>query len=110
LLLLLFLAGCDECAGEQRQENCRAGEADHYSPFLRAWDILPRRGRFGCRVRLFSDGVRGEVGGVASKPPPFKKRRVGHPIAVISRPDESLACDSCVFLRARLAGALACFV
>jgi hypothetical protein len=43
LILLLFLAGADERAGENRQENCCAGEADHYSPFLSAWDILPRQ-------------------------------------------------------------------
>jgi hypothetical protein len=43
LLVLLLLAGCDECAGEERQENCCAGDADHYSPFLSALDILPRQ-------------------------------------------------------------------
>jgi hypothetical protein len=43
LLQLLLLAGCDEGAGENRQENCCAGEAGHYSPFLNAFDILPRQ-------------------------------------------------------------------
>jgi hypothetical protein len=53
LLRLLLLAGGDEGAGEERQENCCAGDADHSSPFLSALDILPRRGRFGCRVDYF---------------------------------------------------------
>jgi hypothetical protein len=61
-LLLLLLAGSDEGAGENRQENCSAGEAGHYSPFLNAWDILPRRRRFGCRGGLFSGSGQCEVG------------------------------------------------
>ncbi len=43
LLPLLFLAGSDECADENRQENGGVGDADHYAPFLRALDILPRQ-------------------------------------------------------------------
>ena len=52
-LLLLLLAGADERTSENRQENECAGEADHYSPFLSALDILPRWGRFGCRADYF---------------------------------------------------------
>jgi hypothetical protein len=37
------LAGADQCTTENRQEHECAGEADHYSPFLSALDILPRQ-------------------------------------------------------------------
>jgi len=43
LRLLLLLTGADDCTSENRQENECAGEANHYSPFLSALNILPRR-------------------------------------------------------------------
>jgi hypothetical protein len=74
LLLWLLLAGCDECAGENRQQNRGAGDADHYAPFLIAWDILPRWGRFGFGGGVFSsDGAR-EVGARHFVPVEFASR------------------------------------
>ena len=78
LLLLLLLAGCDECAGEERQENCCAGEAGHYSPFLSALDILPRQsqrrpakaGRYKFKAEFKGNGAGGTPALQGQRPEP----------------------------------------
>ena len=83
-LRLLLLAGCDERAGENRQENRGAGDADHYAPFVNALDILPRRGQFGAgggrssqrRMEIeFRINVHGNLAGLGQQRAQFRRHR-----------------------------------